>query len=116
MMGIYKNFVSRVWAPKWVGSHTNAVYFCKLKRVRERERVSLLAHHNVGKCSFMYYWLVERTDGQSWGRNFLLHEEKNIKTPTVFNDTSKITRFAKFATYNIIITLYKMRYWLRMGK
>ena len=64
----------------------------------------------------MYYWLVERTDGQSWGRNFLLHEEKNIKTPTIFNDTSKITRFAKFANYNIIITQYEIRYGLRVGK
>ena len=46
----------------------------------------------------------------------MLHEEKNIKTPTIFNDTSKITRFAKFATYNIIITQYGMRYGLRVGK
>ena len=45
----------------------------------------------------------------------MLHEEKNIKTPTIFNDTSKITRFAKFATYNIIITQYGMRYGLRVG-
>ena len=46
----------------------------------------------------------------------MLHEEKNIKTPTIFNDTSKITRFAKFANYNIIITLYEMRYFVTRDK